>query len=479
MTQISELEPHNVWKVFEQITKIPRPSSHEEKIRDWLIHWSKDHNFDYKIDDYGNLVIYAPATPGFENIEPVVLQGHMDMVCESNSNAERDCKTEGVDAFVDNEYVTAKDTTLGADNGIGVAIGLGILIDKFDHGPLELLLTREEEIGLFGAMNLDASLIHGKNMINLDSEDWGTITVGCAGGGDSIIEKKYDTISESGTKISIKTGPLKGGHSGVDIHKHIPNANKILSRILYEISSNIKTKLISFNGGNLRNAIPREAELIISTDDKKAKDIFNRVKSELDTEWADIDNLNLTFTVSNGEFNALNIKDTLTLSRILINTPHGVIRFSPVIKDLVETSTNFAKIELNNGELKIQYSTRSSVMSALENTRNQINALYSLIDAKITEDTAYPGWHPNLNTDWFKLVRDKYAEVLGHDPIVSAIHAGLETGAIGGKINGMKMVAIGPTIYGAHSPDERVKIDTVDKIYSLVKDIITEFTKNK
>lgn len=467
--EISDLEPQNVWQVFEQITKVPRPSRHEEKIRSWVLQWADEHNFKHAKDEYGNIVVYKNATPGHENAPTVVLQGHLDMVCVNEPNKEIDFLEEGLDAYIDGDYVTAKGTTLGADNGIGMAINMGLLIGDFEHGPLELLLTVEEEIGLFGAAHLDASMLHGKLLFNVDAGGWGVMTVGCAGGGDTIIQKKITLeplTNAVGFKIEI--GPLNGGHSGVSIHEPRANAIKLLSRILKNMMT-ADVQLVSFEGGIAHNAIPSSAflEIAFSAEHKhKVQQIYNRVKDELEHEWVGVEDLNLQLTQTTPS-SAVDLATTKQIADALFIAPHGVIRFHPKIANLVETSTNLAKINISDS-LIIEYSTRSSVMSELENTRLQIATLFAFADS-IQQNPAYPGWEPNLNTDWFKLVKANYSEVLGEEPVVEAVHAGLEAGVIGSKISGMEMVAIGPTIYDEHAPTERVEIATVGKIYEVMK----------
>lgn len=481
MITVTELDPKSVWMIFYELTKIPRPSRDEGKAREWSQKWAESHGLDSRTDAYGNLCIYKPASPGYENVPTVVLQGHLDIVCEKNPEVEIDFKTQGVSAVVDGDWVRAEGTTLGADNGMAIALAFALVEDKVPTGPLEFLLTVEEEIGLFGAVNLDASMVNGRMLLNLDSEEWGVITVGCAGGGDSIIRVPItrEQTDPSFLAFQVSIGGLQGGHSGVDIDKMKENAVVLLARILYDLTKSAEVRLASFEGGNLHNAIPRSAHCTVAVPRAEAeqfKRAFEKSKAEVIAEWKKPEpELRVTVVQSDEPIStALSVSSSRTVAKLMNAAPHGVHRFSPVIQGLVETSTNLSKARLDDDHLRVEYSTRSSSMSALEYQRKRFEALFGLVDADIEHMGTYPGWEPNIETEWFELVEQQYTAALGEKPKVEAIHAGLETGAIGGKIPDMQMTAIGVTIKGAHSPNECVEIESVKKVYDLVKRILSK-----
>ncbi|HDQ15756.1 MAG TPA: aminoacyl-histidine dipeptidase, partial [Bacteroidetes bacterium] len=469
MSVIENLEPKLVWKHFDEIRKIPRCSKNEEKIREYVINFAKNHNLDYKKDKTGNVLIKKKATSGMENKPTVILQGHMDMVCEKNSDVEFDFKKDPIKLKLKGDVLTADGTTLGADNGIGLAMSLAILEDnKLKHGPLEALFTVDEETGITGAFALDSDMLTGKIMLNLDSEDFGVLTVGCAGGGDSQIYLPIKNQSIDGNLISmnIKVSGLRGGHSGVDAHEQRGNAIKLLARLLWKVKENYNFHLTEIKGGDKHNAIPREAYAKISIDKgnkdkfisalkKEEKDILEEIKPidpkfKLDVE--NIDKLNNALT-----------KDTQEkLLNLLHGLPHGVDKWSYDIPDLVETSTNLATVSIKDDEANIGMSSRSSIKSALQDFRDRIRAIAELSGAKVEEDEPYPGWKPNMNSKLLKLSKKAFKDMYKEEPKVEAIHAGLETGVIGEKFPGMDMISIGPTIKYPHSPEEQVLVSTVE-----------------
>jgi dipeptidase D len=479
MSVIENLEPKEVWKHFDEIRKIPRCSKHEEKIRDYVIGFAKKNGLKYKTDKVGNVVISKPPSPGIEKKTTVVLQGHMDMVCEKNSDVEHDFSKDPIKLKLKGDIITADGTTLGADNGIGLATSLAILEDKkLKHGPLEALFTIDEETGLTGAFAMSSDMLSGKILLNLDSEDWGVITVGCAGGGDSQITLPLDKkpLENDLEALTIKVSGLRGGHSGVDIHEQRGNAVKLLTRMLWRTSDDYKFHLSDIKGGDKHNAIPREAYAVIAIE-KSSKDKFisslNVEGKNILAEYKPIDP-NFKLTIEDTD----NIKTTFTndsqyhLLNLLHSLPHGVDKMSYDIPGLVETSTNLASVAINEKNAKIGMSTRSSIKSALQDLRDRIRSVAELSGAKVKEDDPYPGWKPNLDSKILDLSKKIFKDLYGKDPEVEAIHAGLECGIIGEKFPGMDMISIGPTIKYPHSPEEQVHVKTVDEFYKYVLKIL-------
>ncbi len=479
MSVIDNLEPKLVWKHFDEIRKIPRCSKHEEKIREYIIDFAKKQNLRFKTDKVGNIVIFKPASSGMQNKPTVVLQGHMDMVCEKNSDVVFDFSKDPIKLKLKGDFLTADGTTLGADNGIGLAMILAILEDNsLNLGEIEALFTVDEETGLTGAFALNSDMITGKILLNLDSEDFGVITVGCAGGGDSKIELPIKTqpINEEMESINIKVSGLRGGHSGVDIHEQRGNAVKLLSRLLWKASNDNEFYITEIKGGDKHNAIPREAYAKVSikkTDKNKLidvlkteeKEIFEEIKPidpNFIMEIEDIDKLQTTLT-----------KDSQNkILNLLHGLPHGVDKMNYDIPNLVETSTNLATVAFNEKYAQISLSTRSSIKSALQDFRDRIHAIAELSDAKVTEGKPYPGWKPNLDSKILKLSMKIFKNMYGKEPKVEAIHAGLECGIIGEKFQGMDMISIGPTLKYPHSPEEQLHVSTVDKTYKYVLEIL-------
>ncbi len=477
---ITSLKPEILWHYFNEILEIPRPSKKEEKIRQYLLDFGKKHQLETFQDKIGNVIIKKAATQGKENSKIVVLQSHMDMVCEKNSDKIHDFEKDPIIAYVDGEWVKAKGTTLGADDGIGIAAQLAILAsNKIPHGPIECLFTTDEETGLTGAKNLAPDVLKGKILLNLDSEDEGQLFIGCAGGKDTTIEMQYkkEAVPENHTSFKIMVNGLSGGHSGDEINKGLGNANKILNRLLW-MASEYEIKLSHFDGGNLRNAIAREAFAIISIPQNKANNFKNFVNSYFKT-------VKLEFKITDP---GVNIETEKTASpefifdavsqKNLLNSiyacPHGVIAYSAEIPNFVETSTNLAAVKTLNDYIKITTSQRSSVESAKDNIANMVRAAFDLTGAKIYHSDGYPGWTPNPNSEIVKLTAASYKSLFNEEPEVLAIHAGLECGLIGAIYPEMDMISFGPTIKGAHSPDERIHIGTTSKFWDLLIDVLSK-----
>ena len=474
MTEIENLKPKLVWKHFDEIRKTPRCSKHEEKIRKYIVEFAKNHNLKSKVDKTGNVIISKPASPGMEKITTVILQGHMDMVCEKNSDITFDFSKEPIKLKLKGDILTADGTTLGADNGIGLAISLAILEDKtLKHGPIEALFTVDEETGLTGAFAMEKDMLTGKILLNLDSEDFGVITVGCAGGGESkiVLPVKTQPVDKNQVPLMIKVSGLRGGHSGVDIHEQRGNAVKLLTRILWK-AKGYDFSISNIKGGDKHNAIPREAFALVSVNKSDKDKFISTLKSEEKAIFEEIKPIDPKFkvVVENNE----GLKTTLVknsqdkLLNLLHGLPHGVDKMSYDIPTLVETSTNLATVEIKGGTAEIGLSTRSSIKSALQDFRDRIRAIAELSGASVKEDTPYPGWKPNLDSKILALSKKIFKEMYGKEPVVEAIHAGLECGIIGEKFPGMDMVSIGPTIKYPHSPEEQVHVSTVDKFYKYV-----------
>ena len=482
MSVVENLKPDLLWKQFDEIRKIPRCSKHEEKIREYIINFAKDHDLEYKVDDTGNVVIKKQADKGMEDKPIVVLQSHMDMVCEKNNDTAFDFSKDAIQLEKKDDVLTAKGTTLGADDGIGVATALAILEDEsLTIGPVEALFTVDEETGLTGAFALSSDMLEGKTLLNLDSEDWGVITVGCAGGGNSeislpILMKKAD---DSVTWLKANVSGLRGGHSGVDAHEQRGNAVKLLARILWKATfPSSKIMLSDFSGGDKHNAIPREANAIfgVKAEDKKTVEtLMNEEADFILNEYKPIDpNFSFSLSEADNPDNMLSEDSQKKLLNLLHGLPHGVEKMSYDIEGLVETSTNLAKANIETDHANILLSSRSSIMSALEDLRNRIHALVLLANGSVEEEEPYPGWKPDLDSNVLQLGKELYKKKYGEEPVVEAIHAGLECGIIGEKFGGMDMISVGPTIKYPHSPEEQVIISTVEKFYDFVVNILEE-----
>ncbi len=472
--EVKDLKPALIWKCFDEITKVPRPSCHEEQIRKYLLDFATENNIDAKTDDCGNVVMTKPATPGHENAPIVILQAHMDMVAEKNNDVEHDFLKDPIQTYIDGEWVKAKGTTLGADNGIGMAGALAILIDNtIEHGPIECLFTINEEIGLEGAQNLGKDMIKGSMLINLDSEDDGEIFVGCAGGIDTTAIFSYTPTAapENLCYLKVAIGGLLGGHSGSDINTGRGNANKLIARFVWNCSNDICIKLASFDGGNLRNAIPREAHAVIGVPTDKKTEIETRLANyskEIENEYKGIEPV-VKFSIEEVERPASIIDDATAKALILslYSAPHGVYSMSRDLEGLVETSTNLAAVKmLEDNKIKVTTSQRSSVESRKFDIAAQVETHFLLAGAEISHSDGYPGWAPNMDSTIMKLSSAAYEELYNVKPAIKAIHAGLECGLFLAKYPNLDMVSFGPTMTGVHSPDEKLNIPTVEKFWN-------------
>ncbi len=480
---IKGLEPKLVWEHFYEITQIPRPSKKEEKIRAWVREWAKKHNFPFKEDKAGNFVISVPATKGYEKSPVVVLQGHLDMVCEKNKGTKHDFENDPIKIKRENGWITAEGTTLGADNGIGVAAGMAAALDpKAVHGPLELLLTVDEETGMTGVNAMKKSFISGKILLNMDSEEDGVFYVGCSGGQDTVgtFEIDWTRAKKGNQPVEVLVTGLKGGHSGLDIHQGRANAIKLLGYLLNKFE--FPFQIARVTGGSLRNAIPREAETVLLVNpkdmNKLRKTVREFVKNSL-LEFGKADpGLEIKVKKMNGKFSKAFKNDfEKKIIDTLMAMPHGVIAMSADIPDLVETSTNLATITMDDKKLTVGTSQRSSIESAKENISATVSAIFRLAGATVKIGDGYPGWKPDMDSPLLKISKEVYKKLFKKEPEIKAIHAGLETGLLGSKYPGLDMISFGPTILGAHSPDEKVNIKDVAKFYELLKGLLKKLAK--
>ena len=480
MSNIRDLQPRLVWEQFDDITRVPRPSKKEEKIIEFLIEFAKSHSLEWQRDDIGNVVIRKPATAGYENKPTVILQSHMDMVCEKNSDVQFDFDTEPIRTRIDGDWVKAEGTTLGADCGIGMAAAMAMLIDDtIEHGPLEALFTVDEETGLTGAFNLGENMLTGKYLINLDSEDEGEIFIGCAGGVDTVatFSVENEPASEEYRFYRFDVSNLVGGHSGDDIEKGRANSNKIVARLMYEAQSEYDARLSYIDGGNLRNAIPREAYAVFGVPAKcreAFEERYTRFAADIKAEFAITEpDMHLALNPIPAPKNVLSMASQKALVGALVGVPNGVLAMSMAVKGLVETSTNLASVKFD-GEDKIVVTTsqRSSLESAKLYAKQAVESVFLLADATVEHSDGYPGWSPDPKSKLLEITVESYRRLFSAEPRVRAVHAGLECGLFLEKYPHLEMVSFGPTIRGVHSPDERLEISTVDKFWLLLCDVV-------
>ncbi|MDR1896967.1 MAG: aminoacyl-histidine dipeptidase [Prevotellaceae bacterium] len=491
MEKLSEkllsLQPQIVFGYFDEICKIPRPSEQEEKIVDYLIDFAKNNSLDYKKDEAGNILISKPAVKGKERVKTVVLQSHVDMVAEKNDGIPHNFSADPIIPYVEGDWIQAQGTTLGADCGIGMAVSLAALSDKeLTHGPIECLFTVNEETGLTGAKAMTKDFFSGKILINLDSEDDGELFIGCAGGIDTIASLTYNmepTPSDYlGFKISIKE--LLGGHSGDDINKQRANAIKLLNRFLWKTAIKYDLKISLYEGGDKRNAIPREAFAFFVICDKFEADLyesFSDFKTDIIAEYGAVEQ-KMTIELTRAELPKYVI-DEITQFEILaaIQACHsGVISMSSEIDNLVETSNNLASIKfVNSREIQIATSQRSSIESKKYDASDTVKSLFSFANARVSVSDGYPGWKPNTDSEILQIAQSAYRELFNEEPSVKAVHAGLECGLFLEKYPDLDMISFGPTIKDVHSPNERLQISTVDKFWKLIKEILAKIPENE
>lgn len=479
---IRNLEPKEVWNHFADLNAVPRASKKEAKVIQFMKDFGERLHLETLEDEVGNVIIRKPATPGMEDRKPIVMQSHLDMVHQKNNDTIFNFDTQGIEMLIDGDWVRAKGTTLGADNGLGVATIMAVLkSNDIPHPAIEALFTIDEETGMTGAMGLKGGLLKGEILLNLDTEEDNEIGVGCAGGVDVTAQGKYQqvnpAINAEGYKITLKG--LQGGHSGMDIHKGLGNANKLMNRILQATFPYIE--IGSVRGGSLRNAIPRESEVILavsSEDREDFHDTFNQIKEKILVEYHLIEPaLSITLEEIETPRKVMSNQDALTFIQGVYGAHNGVFRMSPAIEGLVETSNNVAKVLVEQGEIKIDCLTRSSVASSKEDLALALKAVFNLSGYDVTFKGEYPGWAPNMQSPILKVMENIYEQMNGEKAHVAACHAGLECGILGQNYPQMDMISFGPTIKGAHSPDERASISSMQKFWKFVKEILKEIPK--
>ena len=485
---IQELQPKEVFSIFHEITQVPRPSKREGKIIEWLKAFAVKHNLEHTVDEAGNIIMRKPATPGYENKPGVILQAHMDMVCEKNNDTVHDFDNDPINTYIDGDFVKAQGTTLGADNGIGMALMLAaITSDTLQHPALECLFTVDEETGLTGAFRLQDGCLQGKQLINLDSEDDGQVFIGCAGGIDTLAKMHYEAIPSVGGEarehlysLRLKVSGLMGGHSGDDINKGRGNANKILVRFLYQVMKEMDMHVAKLDGGNLRNAIAREAEAVITIPIWCKEDIrimLNHYIATIEQEIGDVekDFIMSLETTDTPDF-YIPQEDSERLLQALYACPHGMTAMSKTMPGLVETSTNLASIKMREDDkgayIEINTSQRSSIESKKHDIKQMVECALALACDEVTHGDGYPGWAPNPKSPLLEVTKKAYAELFKTEPKVLAIHAGLECGLFLEKYPYLDMVSIGPQMFGVHSPQERLSIASTGKCWEWLKRIL-------
>jgi dipeptidase D len=481
MSVFNGLKPEMVWKYFEEICKIPRLSKSEENIRKYLREFSKKNDLESYEDKIGNILIIKPSDPDMANRKTVVLQSHMDMVGEKNADYPHDWSKDPIIPYVNDGWVGARGTTLGADDGIGIASQLAILTDKtLKAGKIECLFTVDEESGMTGAINLEPDFFSGRILLNLDSEDEGILFIGCAGGMDTVGTMEFvpEAPGKGMTGLNISITGLRGGHSGDEIHKGFGNSVKIMNRLLWNLGNKFIISVGSFNGGNLRNAIPREAFANIAVERSSLIDVKKWIDSFYKTMLDELGDIEKGLKIIYYETEAPNtIMDKLSQAKLLSSLtccPHGAIAWSKDMEDLVETSTNLASVNFTeNNKVKIVTTQRSSIESSKHDVAAMVETCLRLAGADVEQSDGYPGWKPNMKSDILKITRDSYLKLFAKEPHIRAIHAGLECGLIYKKFEGIDMISFGPTIRGAHTPDEKIEIRTAQMFWDLLLDVIS------
>ena len=476
---IKDLQPKVVWDNFYGLTRVPRPSKHEEKVIEYLLEWGKNHGIQAEKDAAGNVIMRAPATPGMEKRRGVILQGHMDMVPQKTGDSKHNFLTDPITTLVEGDWLTADRTTLGADNGIGVALALSVLEDKsVKHGPIEVLVTRDEETGMTGANGLKPGVLKGDILINLDSEDEGELCVGCAGGLDAEADFRYRTVAapEGFVGYTLTVKGLQGGHSGMDISLYRANANKVVARILLPLMEKHGVKLVSFTGGSLRNAIPFEACAEILVPDaavKAVKKVVDEVFGQIKAEFAESDpSASMQFGKTAAAPRYVGDKVALSVVKALLACPSGVIRMSRTMEGLTETSINMAIVRTEKGHITIHSLMRSAVDSAKAALADRVRCIFEAAGATVAFKGGYSGWTPKLDTPMNKVMMEQFKKVYGRDMKIMATHGGLECAIMGAKYPNWEMVSVGTTIRYPHSPDERLDIPSVARTWDYLKAVL-------
>lgn len=475
MSTILDLAPQNVWKHFYSLTQIPRPSGHMERITEFLLNFGKGLGLESFVDEVGNVIIRKPATPGMEDRKGVILQAHMDMVPQKNNDTVHDFVNDPIQTWIDGEWVKAKGTTLGADNGMGVAAAMAVLeANDLKHGPLEVLITKDEETGMYGAFGLKPGTVKGDILLNLDSEDEGELYIGCAGGLDITAELSYkeEEADKSMVARKITLKGLRGGHSGMEINQGRGNANKLLARVAHDLLVEFDCRLASFAGGNMRNAIPREAHAVILFNPADIDDLPTYIKEygeQLNQEYAPIES-NIQLLLDEVELPAMVMPEEIQDNMIdmLLACQNGVMRMIPTVPDTVETSSNLAIVTLGEGKAEVRILARSSSDTMKDFLADSLTACFNMAGMKVTLSGGYSGWQPNVDSPILHAMTKSYEAQFGVAPKVKVIHAGLECGIIGAAEPRLDMVSFGPTVRHPHTPDEKVNIASVERFWQFI-----------
>ena len=478
--KITDLEPKLVWECFDEITKIPRPTHNLEKMKKFLVEWAEKHNISYSVDEVGNVVMRKPATPGYENSPVVILQGHQDMVAEKNSDKKHDFLKDPITTIVDGDWVKADGTTLGADNGLGCATAMAVLLDdSLVHGPIEALFTVDEEQGLIGANGIQPGFVTGSVLLNLDSEEMGQLVIGCAGGKVTIAEKTLTLKDPSDAKawFKVRLSNFKGGHSGMEINLGRGNANQQLCRFLWMYINDYSLDIANIDGGGLANAIPREANAIVGVPEGKKTEFLKEVErfnDMLHAEYLLTESSDFSFdaTPSDAPSKIIGSKDVLELISAVFSCPNGVQSMSKAVEGLVETSCNLASVKMTGDKVTVTVHQRSSVDSRRDEIADRVKALFTMIGYTVKFDDAYVGWAPNPDSVVLNKAKESYRSLFGEDPKVEALHAGLECGLFLEKMPNLDMISFGPTLKDIHSPSEKAYIPSVQEFWKFLCDLL-------
>ena len=478
---IHDLTPQNVWRNFHALTQIPHPSGHTKQIADFLVEFGKKNGAEAFIDGAGNVIMRVPATPGYENHETVILQAHMDMVPQKTNDSKHCFETDPIGTWVDGEWLRARNTTLGADDGMGVAAAMAVIEDKtLEHGPIEVLITRDEETGMYGAFEMADDTLTGKYMLNLDSETEGEITIGCAGGLDVICSMEYQEMNVDPTDMvayNVSVKGLLGGHSGLEINEGRANAIKLIARVLFATVNTRLAHLCSWHGGNMRNAIPRDCEAIVlvpKAKESEFKALVDKCAQTFEREYADIEKDGVKLTATPCDIPATAVPEDIqeNIINAVMAAQDGVLRNIPTIPEIVETSSNLAIINIAGGKANIQILARSSQDSMKLYLCNGLKACFSMAGMKVEFEGGYSGWQPNTKSPLVAAMSEVYERMNGKKPHILVVHAGLECGIIGPKYPELDMASIGPTLLSPHTPNERCHIPSVQKFYDYVVELL-------
>lgn len=478
--KITDLEPKLVWECFDEITKVPRPTHHLEKMKKFLVDWAEKHHIPYSVDEVGNVVMRKVATPGHENAPTVILQGHQDMVAEKNSDKEHDFFNDPITTIVEGDWVKADGTTLGADNGLGCATAMAVLLDdKLVHGPIEALFTVDEEQGLIGANGLQPGFVTGSVLLNLDSEEMGQIVIGCAGGKVTMAEKALTFVDAPADKEwhVVKLTNFTGGHSGMEINLGRGNANQQLCRFLWEAWKEFSLDLAEIDGGGLANAIPREAYAVVGVKPEQKDAFLKKVKVFSDmihAEYLLAEGPDFNFDIEKAEkpSKMIDNKDAYQLVSAVFACPNGVQSMSRAVEGLVETSCNLASVKINEGKVTVTVHQRSSVDSRRDEIADRVKALFEILGYNVTFDDAYVGWAPNPDSVLLNKAKESYKSLFGEEPKVEALHAGLECGLFLEKMPELDMISFGPTLKDIHSPGEKAYVPSVQEFWKFLCDLL-------